>query len=305
MNGLDDSAPHDSYDVAAEQARAFVDGGSTGATILRSVSPPLVHRIIEAEIIPRLFMTRGQRVHPNVAVAAALDRSEPTRFAELVLGADNEDAAQCIQRHRDRGVALETIYLNLFVPAASHMRRLWVDDAWDFAALTLGFWRLQRLLRDLSPSFCAESAVKSTGLRALLTRAPDENRDVGHMIFGLVLAGEFLRRDGWETWIEPDAAVAPLIDTVRSQWFDVVEFFSNSDRTLDGLAANIRAVRRESPNRDIGIMVGGAAFVERPDLVFLVGGDAVVPDFRKQSAKAQDVVALLSKPAVGRLQQAE
>ena len=305
MNGLDDTAPHDPYDVAVDQPRLLFDAAATRPTILHSVPPSLFDKIIEAEIVPRLFMARGQPDRSDIALAATLDHSEPTRFAELVLGAAGDDAARCIQGHRDNGVALETIYLNLLAPAASHMRRLWIDDAWDFADLTLGFWRLQSLLRDLSPAFCAENAVKSTGLRALLTRAPDENRDIGHMIFGLVLAGEFLRRDGWETWIEPDAAVAPLIDTVRSQWFDVVEFFSNSDRTLDGLAANIRAVRRESPNRDIGIMVGGAAFVERPDLVFLVGGDAVVPDFRKQSAKAQDVVALLSKPAVGRLQQAE
>ena len=98
------------------------------------------------------------------------------------------------------------------------------------------------------------------------------------MMFGLVLAGEFFRRDGWDTWIEPDSAATEFIDTVRTQWFNVVEFFANTDKKLDDLASNIRMVRRESSNQDIGVMVCGPAFTERPELVLLVGGDAVVPD---------------------------
>jgi len=277
-------------------------GKRPGPAIFAAESPPLVVRgttishltkTIEADIIPRLVMAHG-----NVQ-ALALPEVEPGQidipgFAELVLGKENCRAAEHIQRYRNSGVSLERLYLELLVPTAAHLRHLWMNDEWDFAAVTLGLWRLQQLLREFSPAFCAGAAAKSAGLRALLTPSPGEQHDIGHMMFGLVMAGEFFRRDGWDTWIEPDVANVAFVETIRSQWFDVVEFFASGDKKLDDLASAIRLVRRHSPNPDIGVMVCGPAFVERPELVFLVGGDAVVPDFSQESLQAQNVVNLLT-----------
>ena len=92
----------------------------------------------------------------------------------------------------------------------------------------------------------------------------------------------------------PDSASAAFLETVRTQWFDVVEFFASSDKKLDALAANIRLIRRESANRKIGVIVCGPAFTERPELVLLVGGDAVVSDFSQETLQAQNVVNLLT-----------
>jgi len=114
------------------------------------------------------------------------------------------------------------------------------------------------------------------------------------MMFGLVMAGEFFRRDGWDTWIEPDVANVAFVDTIRTQWFDVVEFFASGDKKLDDLASAIRLVRRHSPNPDIGVMVSGPAFTQRPELVLLVGGDAVVSDFSQEALQARSVVNLLT-----------
>jgi MerR family transcriptional regulator, light-induced transcriptional regulator len=265
--------------------------------------PPLVirgttlfhlSRTVEAEIIPRLVMAHGNAVQQVAPSNGAAGHGEVASFAELVLGTESHRATELVQTYRDRGMPLETIYLDLLVPTARHLRHLWMNDEWDFADVTLALWRMQQLLRDFSPAFCAEASLRSSGLRALLTPAPGEKHDIGHMMFGLVLAGEFFRRDGWDTWIEPDPASAAFIETIRTQWFDVVEFFAGSDKKLDDLASNIRTVRRESSNRDIGVMVCGPAFIERPELVLLVGGDAVVADFRQETLQAQNVVNLLT-----------
>jgi MerR family transcriptional regulator, light-induced transcriptional regulator len=262
--------------------------------IVRGTTVSHLSKTIEAEIIPRLVMAHGNGVeHINEPAVRTRD-SDAAAFAELILGPENHRAAEQIQTYRDRGIALETIYLKLFVPAASHLRHLWINDDRDFADITLGLWRLQQLLRDFSPAFCAEAPIRSVGLRALLTPAPGEKHDVSHMMFGLVLAGEFFRRDGWDTWIEPDPAGAAFLQTIRSQWFDIVEFFANGDKKLDELASNIRAVRRASPNPDLGVMVCGPAFTERPELVLLVGGDAVVSDFNQEALQARNVVNLLT-----------
>lgn len=262
--------------------------------VIRSTTVAHLSRTVEVEIIPRLVMAHGNGVHTPPSNISASDR-RASSFAELMLGAESHRATELIQSYRSRGTSLETIYLDLMVPAAHHLRHLWMNDEWDFADVTLALWRMQQLLRDFSPAFCADAGVKSAGLRALLTSGPGEKNDITHMMFGLVLAGEFFRRDGWDTWIEPDPAGAAFIETIRTQWFDVVEFFASNDKKLDDLATNIRMIRRESSNRNIGVMVCGPAFTERPELVLLVGGDAVVSDFSQEALQAQNVVNLLTE----------
>jgi hypothetical protein len=298
MTELNETAPPPAgYEVWPDQADfdCAVELKRPPPLVIRGTTLSHLSRTVEVEIIPRLVMAHGNAVPPiRPPAAISADDAEITDFAELMLGAAHNEAADRIRAHHDRGLALETIYLNLLVPAARHLRHLWVNDERDFADVTLALWRMQQLLRDFSPAFCADAVVKSAGLRTLLTPGPGEKHDIGHMMFGLVLAGEFFRRDGWDTWIEPDSTGTTFIDTVRSQWFDVVEFFASSDRKLDDLASNIRTVRRESSNPDIGVMVCGPAFTERPELVLLVGGDAVVSDFRQEALQARNVVNLLS-----------
>jgi MerR family transcriptional regulator, light-induced transcriptional regulator len=262
--------------------------------VIRGTKFSHLSRTVEVEIIPRLVMAHGQAAPLIESPKVAANDAYVADFAALMLGAENGRASEHIQAYRERGVPLETIYLDLLVPAARHLRHLWLNDEWDFANITLALWRMQQLLRDFSPAFCGDARIKSAGLRALLTPGPDEKHDIGHMMFGLVLAGEFFRREGWETWIEPDSTGASFIETIRTQWFDVVEFFANTDKKLDDLAANIRRVRRESSNKDIGVMVCGPAFNERPELVLLVGGDAVVSDFSQEALQARNVVNLLT-----------
>lgn len=280
-------------------------GKRPGPASFEAERPPLVVRgttishlskTIEAEIIPRLVMAHGHVQNPLSVPEVASGEIDIPGFAELVLGRENSRAGDTIQLYRDRGVPLERVYLELLVPTARHLRHLWTNDERDFAEITLGLWRLQQLLRDFSPAFCADTAAKSAaGFRALLTPSPGEQHDIGHMMFGLVLAGEFFRRDGWDTWIEPDVTNVAFIETIRTQWFDVVEFFANGDKKLDDLASTIRLVRRHSPNPDIGVMVCGPAFTERPELVLLVGGDAVVSDFSQEALQARNVVNLLTE----------
>jgi len=279
-------------------------GKRPGPASFEAARPPLLVRgttishlskTIEAEIIPRLVMAHGPQPHPPGAPEVVTGEIDIPGFAELVLGKESSRASDIIQLYRDRGIPLERVYLELLVPTARHLRHLWMNDEWGFAEITLGLWRLQQLLRDFSPAFRADAMARSAGLRALLTPSPGEQHDIGHMMFGLVLAGEFFRRDGWETWIEPDVTNVAFVETIRTQWFDVVEFFASGDKKLDDLASTIRLVRRHSSNPNIGVMVCGPAFTERPELVLLVGGDAVVSDFSQEALQARNVVNLLTE----------
>src|SRR5262249_46052231 len=163
---------------------------------------------------------------------------------------------------RDQGKPLDSIYVDLLMPAAAHLRGLWAQDLCDFADVTLALWQLQQVLREFSAEFRKGAGQEGTGLRALLVPAPGEKNDLSYVMFGLVMLSEFFRRDGWEAWIECDSAGDEFNKVIRGQWFDVVEFLVSGDKKMDALAERIRTIRRESPNPGLGVMVCGPAFVE-------------------------------------------
>ena len=84
-----------------------------------------------------------------------------------------------------------------------------------------------------------------------------------------------------------------LSSTVRGRWFAVAGISVGNDDKLDGVAATIRTVRRESCNRGIGVMVGGRVFAEKPELAGLVGADATAIDGRQAALQAETLLALL------------
>jgi methanogenic corrinoid protein MtbC1 len=63
----------------------------------------------------------------------------------------------------------------------------------------------------------------------------------------------------------------------------------------DAVASMIRLIRRSSRNRQIVVMVGGAAFAQRPELVDLVGADATAPDARQGAIQAESFINNLGR----------
>jgi methanogenic corrinoid protein MtbC1 len=250
-------------------------------------------RTIEAEIIPRLVLARRAAqdcppVHALVPGAPALE--EVAELASLALARDGTVASSYVGALHTRGVSAETLYLDLLAPAARHLGELWKEDLCSFTEVTLGLWRLHQVLRELSPAFQSEADHPAHGLRALLAPAPGEQHT-----FGLSMVAEFFRRAGWDVWSGPVTSRQELVGMVRSAWFAVVGLSVSSERKLDEVATGIRAIRRASRNRSIGVMVGGPMFLEHPDWVARVGADATAVDGRQAIRQAHDLLTLLAR----------
>lgn len=254
-----------------------------------------LERTVEFEIVPRLVLAHRQRAQAlaqGSALPAPVHSDDVRGFTDLVLGQNPDAAGAHVQSLMQQGIALEDIYLKLISPAARYLKFQWLEDERDFAEVTLGLWRLQQVLREFSAAF-RNDPQKATGLRALLTPGPTEPHDFGYLMFGLVLLGEFFRRDGWDTWIEPKSASPELSKTIHNEWFDVVEFLVSGDKSLDELAATIKTVRKASLNRSLGVIVCGPMFIEHPELVLLVGGDMPAADPRDGVSQAQTLVGTI------------
>jgi MerR family transcriptional regulator, light-induced transcriptional regulator len=248
-------------------------------------------RAIEQEIIPRLILShRGasRTSSSSAADGAVPGPAEVLKFASLVLTADVAAAQTYVAALRERGTPVETLYLDLLAPAARHLGELWCADACDFSTVTVGLGRLQQVMHELSPAFAGELEHREHGRRALLVPVPGEQHT-----FGLLMVVEFFRRAGWDVWSGSRGTSYDLVRLVRSEWFAVVGLSVGSETRIDALATGIRAIRRASVNRDIGILVGGPIFIAHPELVARVGADATAMDGGQAALQAENLLTLL------------
>jgi len=259
----------------------------------------MLARTVEAEIIPRLFLALSEA--PLQAGDAskhlkATDTVEVENFAHIILVGLPAEACAYVEKMRSRGLSLERIYLDLIEPTAQRLGNLWNADVCDFVAVTVGILRLQQILHEFGLAFRREVEPREHGNRALLVPAPGEKDSFGHLMFGafeLMMAAEFLRRDGWDAHLDSAASSKDTISMVRREWFDIVEISLTDESHLGELTAGIRQIRRASQNRAIGVIVSGAVFRDHPDKVNSVGADSTAVDGRHASLQSDDFMRLL------------
>ncbi len=235
-------------------------------------------RTIEADVIPRLVQAHRQSANAantESASAPAQSADQVAGFVALIIGDSDNDVQTAVDSKRHAGMSVETIYLDLFAPAARLLGEMWSDDLCDFSTVTVALGRLQRLLRELSPAFGTEIEYPANGRRALFAQPSDEQHS-----FGLSMVAEFFRREGWDVFGVVGGAIEDPAVRVRKEWADVVGLSIGSERRLDWLRKCITDVRAASRNPGLVVMVGGPIFTLHPDWVAGVGADATARDAR-------------------------
>jgi methanogenic corrinoid protein MtbC1 len=243
-------------------------------------------RAIEHEVIPKLVQLHRAPVLESPSFVHGPDAAGIDDFVARVLSGSEEGVAEAVDGWRARGLSVERIYLELLTPAARRLGQMWEDDTADFAMVTVGLGRLQRLLRELSPAFGSEVEHPPQGRRVLLSQPQDEQHG-----FGLSMVAEFFRRAGWEIRGGPSVAGLDPVAAVQREWFDVIGFSIGAERRIDWVTARIAAVRRASRNSSILVLVGGPIFVLHPEWGSKVGADAVPVDGAAAPRVAETMLA--------------
>jgi len=244
---------------------------------------------IEAEIIPRLMLVH-QMAHsasPHTQPARIVPGpDEVAEFADLVLASDAAESAAWVEARRAGGMALDMVYLDLLAPAARLLGERWSDDQIDFTQVTLGLWRIQQVMYDLSPSFQRPADAPAHGRRALLVSMPGSQHSLG-----LFMVAEFFRRAGWAVWSDPLASVDDLLHAVHTEWFDVIGFSIGTERQAGELASVILRARAASRNAGVAVLVGGPLVRVSPESVAQLGADGAAADAPHAVALAERLVA--------------
>ncbi len=259
-------------------------GGARSANRIRNShlqSSALSASVLE-DVVPHLLRSFSRTETPAQANRRQFGEPVVQEFTHAILDADETIASRLLDELRGEGATAEELYLGLFSDTARLLGYYWETDVSPFTEVTLGLWRLHRMVRDLSPEFRREGVRSGVAMQALLTTAPGEQHS-----FGLLLVSEWFSRAGWAIQPGPFDTDRDIGRAVGADPMTVVGFSVSSEINLDKLAASIAIVRRKSLNPKVGIMVGGSLFNSRPDLVARVGADTTAGDAAEALSKAQ------------------
>lgn len=254
-------------------------------------------RIISNEIVPRLLYLHTEVVPEAPPVDVLIDALRPSStdidaLAQIVLGDDIEAAATYITVMRERGLSMETLYVELLEPTARHLGKMWDNDECDFIVVTIGVARLQSLLAIFNETYILPEL--GTQRHILLATTPGNQHS-----FGIAIIERLLLAAGWQVQTELAGSEADIIDSVEFNWFAVVGLTAGSDHQLPGLQSVITHIRTRSKNPGIGILVGGPMFIENPHLAKELGADATAENAPTAVLAAQKLfdLALRTNPS--------
>ncbi len=233
-------------------------------------------RIVSTNIVPRLLRLHTKVVADAPPVRDLIEALAPksadiSGLADIVLGSDLEAAAFYVTTLRDKGLSLESLFVELLEPTARFLGEMWDRDECDFIDVTLGVGRLQQLLVVFNDSHAVPGL--DSHRQVLMAMTPGNQHS-----FGVKMVEKFLLAAAWQVDTDLSGKGEDIVARVKNKWFAVAGLTAGSDGQIDSLTSTIAAIREHSRNRAIGIMVGGPMFTANPELADTVGADATARD---------------------------
>ncbi|OYY68468.1 B12-binding domain-containing protein [Sphingomonas sp. 28-63-12] len=251
-------------------------------------------KLVEREIIPRLVASHPIHIKPAArGDSDQITAEEVDGFAPLSLQVEADALLEYVEVILRRGVGIDALLVDLLAPAARRLGEYWEDDRCDFVDVTMGLWRLQEIVHELSARLPIDRQV-GPGRRALFSSLMGDQHS-----FGTVVIEELFSREGWLTDRMSEASTPDLLERVAGEWFDLIGLTITCDYHIAPLPSVIATLRNVSRNPRLCVMVGGRIFVEDPDLAVRLGADGTAPDAKVAVQVAVDLVdTLISAAAV-------
>jgi MerR family transcriptional regulator, light-induced transcriptional regulator len=272
-------------DIIPRLVNAHRDDAAPGSAGRRALSGTPIGAMARPPLQPASNLAGAQDSgHASSAYLAAQNASAPPsfdvpEFAKALLNAPDSEIVAQVDAWLASGVEVACLYDGLFASAARYLGQMWTDDRCNFSDVTIGCGRLHQQIRRLSPDFAAGVLPTADGRRILLIPAASEQHSLG-----LSMVSDHFRRDGWEvctaspTTSHTGTAADAANRRVRDEWFDVIGVSLGSERNITATRQQIAALRRNSRNRAVGVLIGGSQVARDPRLGESVGADAVSAD---------------------------
>lgn len=242
--------------------------------------------LIESEIIPRLMVAHATEtpIADRHSTGGTITADDVAALVPLALHVEADALLAHVEDIMAHGISVDTILVDLLAPVARLLGEYWEDDRCDFNDVTMGLWRLQEIVHEISVRVPAQTSG-ATRHRALFASMPGDDHN-----FGLIVIDEVFRGNGWETDRYSAAETSDLLRYVADEWYDMIGLTISCDCHIGGLTSIIAALRNVSKNPHITVMVGRRVFVTDPDLVVRVGADGTACDAKIALKVAEGLV---------------
>lgn len=258
-----------------------------------SLSGDAINTIIEAEIIPRLLMAHstGESARGTKS-SSVIDPSDAHRFASLPLTLEAAGLLEEVDAFLEKGVSVESVYLDLLAPAARRLGEMWDQDECDFVDVTMGLWRLQEVMRDVARRSPAITGALCAPRSALFAPMPGDQHT-----FGAIMIEDVFARAGWTSEVLSRPERRELLDALSHNAYDLVGLTLSRDCPSAALTNLVKAIRSVSANPHISVLIGGRMVNRNPALVAEVGADGTGVDARAALEVAEQLVLADPIPA--------
>lgn len=262
----------------------------------RGVADRSLASLVEGQIIPRLMLAHGVAVVAlPFATVGRIEQDDVDALVPLALTCEAGDVLAQVERVIARGLGIDAIMVELLAPVARRLGTLWEEDRCDFVEVTMGLWRLQEVVRELSTRFAPPFGLNGgeRPRRALFVALPGDQHD-----FGAAMIGEVFHHHGWDVETAPGADMSELLAEVSRHHYDLIGLTVSCDCHIACLPSAILSVRSVSRNPGVRVMVGGRVFVEDAALAERVGSDGTAPDALHALVVAEALVDAVAGEAI-------
>ncbi len=270
------------------------DHGSARRPRPRPRSSAAISTLIEGEIIPQLLV--AHRLRPERAVSqggGVITAQDVANFAAMPLVLQADELLAHVEGYLDRGVGVDSIFVDLLAPAARRLGDLWEEDACDFLDVTIALWRLQEVMREIAWGSPVITGPLTAPHRALFSPMPGEQHS-----FGATMVHEVFVRAAWDSEVLVAPELRQLIAKVANKAYDVVGLTLSCDASSEQAMKMIKAIRSVSMCQDVKVLIGGQAVNANPSLVSAVGADGSAADAPGALALANRLVGEVAHRSV-------
>ncbi len=279
--------------TARDTDRDARDYKSPPSDVRRSVSesPLALAGLIESQIIPRLLVAcRNQSIRPGDISRDRISASQAEGFAAVVLRLEAHALMEQVDGFIARGASVEAVLVDLLAPTARQLGLWWEEDACDFVDVTMGLWRLQQIVYELSARSPGKAPIFGQSRKAVFSVFPGSDHS-----FGTVIVEECFRREGWQTSLLTSATDHQLINMVAEQHYDVIGLTITREDEMAIAPSLIGRIRGRSRNPMLGVIVGGRIFTQSPELAMQIGADATAADAEQAVKRAEILLRVLDE----------
>ncbi len=251
--------------------------------------------LIENLIIPKLVADSDEQLEATdydlgrrageTAKQLEFNKVDVQAFAEMCARDDAKAILAFVDERINKGYSIDTIFVNLLAPSARRLGELWEDDHGDFVDVTMGLWRIQEVLRELTLRIPPDAGTGFGQRSALFSTMPKDQHSLGTLMIA-----ECFYRAGWDTDILVEPTQSELISKFANRHYDLIGLTASCDHPKASFSTLVSAVRSVSTNSETRIMLGGRVINENPSWVEECGADGTAVDAPSAVLVAESLV---------------